>query len=133
MPSRRKAIRSASEEYNRLLDVISKYAIHNSGVAMVCKKVRSLLSSTSGRGQVAQFGGKNPELSTTVDASTKDNIGSIYGESVKRELISLDVPHNEDYGFSAQGWVTGANYSGKKGTFLFFINSGSFLFISILA
>jgi DNA mismatch repair protein MLH1 len=41
MPNRRKAIRSTSEEYNRLLDVVGKYAIHNAGVSMVCKKVGS--------------------------------------------------------------------------------------------
>jgi len=39
VPSRRKAIRSGSDEYNKIVDVIAKYAIHNAGVAMVCKKV----------------------------------------------------------------------------------------------
>jgi DNA mismatch repair protein MLH1 len=75
-----------------------------------------------------QIQGKNPDLSTSIDASTKDNIGVIYGDSIKRELVSLDLPFNDDYGFSASGWVTGANYQGKKGNFLFFINSKSSVF-----
>lgn len=39
MPSRKRAFKSPSEEYNRILDVVTKYAIHNPHVAWVCKKV----------------------------------------------------------------------------------------------
>lgn len=38
-PTRLSALRSSSEEYARILDVITKYAVHNSKVAFVCKKV----------------------------------------------------------------------------------------------
>jgi DNA mismatch repair ATPase MutL len=38
-PTRRKALKSSSDEYSRILDVVSKYAIHNAGIAMSCKKV----------------------------------------------------------------------------------------------
>lgn len=39
MPLRKRAFRSASDEYARILDVITKYAVHNPQVAWVCKKV----------------------------------------------------------------------------------------------
>ena len=39
-PTRLSALRNASEEYSRILDVITKYAVHNPNVAFVCKKVR---------------------------------------------------------------------------------------------
>lgn len=40
MPIRRKALRSANEEHGKILDIVSKYAIHNAGIALTCKKVR---------------------------------------------------------------------------------------------
>lgn len=39
MPTRLSALRSPSEEYARILDVVTKYAVHNSKVAFLCKKV----------------------------------------------------------------------------------------------
>jgi hypothetical protein len=75
---------------------------------------RWALARASAISERYQIQGKNPDLSTSIDASTKDNIGVIYGD--------------DDYGFSASGWVTGANYQGKKGNFLFFINSKSSVF-----
>ena len=38
-PTRLSALRSASEEYARILDVMTKYAVHNPSVSFVCKKV----------------------------------------------------------------------------------------------
>lgn len=38
MATRRKALKSAAEEYARILDVVSKYAIYRAGVALVCKR-----------------------------------------------------------------------------------------------
>jgi len=38
-PTRLSALRSPSEEYARILDVVTKYAIHNSTVSFQCKKV----------------------------------------------------------------------------------------------
>jgi len=38
--TRRKALKSPAEEYNRILDVVTRYAIHFSGISFSCKKVR---------------------------------------------------------------------------------------------
>lgn len=38
-PTRLSALRSSTEEYARILDVVTKYAVHNPHVAFSCKKV----------------------------------------------------------------------------------------------
>ena len=40
MPSRKRAFKRDSDEYNAILDVVQKYAVHRAGdgVGMVCKK-----------------------------------------------------------------------------------------------
>ena len=42
-PTRLSALRSSTEEYGRILDVMTKYAVHNHKVAFVCKKVGLLV------------------------------------------------------------------------------------------
>jgi hypothetical protein len=39
VPARLSALRTSSEEYARILDVVTKYAVHNAGVSFLCKKV----------------------------------------------------------------------------------------------
>ncbi|KAJ2961592.1 hypothetical protein NQZ79_g3184 [Umbelopsis isabellina] len=46
VPSRRKALKNPSDEYNRIIDVVTRYAIHNSGVSFSCKKVHFLNEDT---------------------------------------------------------------------------------------
>jgi DNA mismatch repair protein MLH1 len=40
VPLRRKSFKSGADEYNRIIDVVTRYAVHNPHVAWVCKKVR---------------------------------------------------------------------------------------------
>lgn len=41
-PTRLSALRNFSEEYARILDVVTRYAVHNPKVAFLCKKVRQV-------------------------------------------------------------------------------------------
>jgi DNA mismatch repair protein MLH1 len=69
-------------------------------------------------------GGGTADINTITGASVLDNIGLQYGEGVKRELSEIKV-ESEELKVQIRAWCSGANYQGKKGTYLFFINSAS--------
>lgn len=108
MTSRRKAFRSPSEEYAKILDLVGRYAVHCTGVAFSCKK----------HGESAMG------ISTPSNASTVDSIRQIHGSTVANELIDFQVS-DEKWGFKASGWTSNANYNVKKTTLLLFINHRS--------
>ncbi|CEJ05402.1 Putative DNA mismatch repair protein (Fragment) [Rhizopus microsporus] len=104
VPTRRKALKSASEEYNRILDITTRYAVHNSGVSFTCRKLGTNVS----------------DIQTPTGASTLDNIRLLYG-SVVSELLPVEKSF-EEVEFKLKGYISNANYSSKRTTFLLFIN-----------
>ncbi|KAH7355076.1 histidine kinase-like ATPase [Rhexocercosporidium sp. MPI-PUGE-AT-0058] len=108
VPTRRRAFRSASEEYNKILDVVGRYAVHCDGVAFSCKK----------------HGEASTTISTLSSSSTVDRIRQIHGSSVANELIEF-TSSDSQWGYRARGWTTNANYHVKKTTLLLFINHRS--------
>ncbi|KAB5523918.1 hypothetical protein GE09DRAFT_370537 [Coniochaeta sp. 2T2.1] len=105
VPTRRRAFRSASDEYNKIIDMVGRYAVHCSHVAFSCKK----------------HGESSTSIAIQTNASVVDRIRQIYGGSVANELIEYSTL-DDRWGFKANGWATNANYSIKKTTFLLFIN-----------
>ena len=105
IPTRRKAFRSASEEYNKILDMVGRYAVHCQGVAFSCKK----------------HGESSTSLAINETAGTVDRIRQIHGASVANELIEFSC-NDKRFGFKVEGWTTNANYHVKKTTILLFIN-----------
>ncbi|KAG0032330.1 DNA mismatch repair protein [Podila clonocystis] len=108
VPTRRKALKNATEEYNRILDIVNRYAIHNAGVSFTCRKI----------------GSNTPDVHTTNAASVVDNIRQIYGSSVANELLFVEQSYPV-YPLKIKGWISNANYSVKKFAFLLFINHRS--------
>lgn len=104
MTVRKKALRSPAEEYQKISDVVSKYAIHNSKVSFSLKK-----------------SGENNDVRTPSNSNTVENIRIIYGNSIARELVEFSLD-NEPLSFKAKGFITNVNYSSKKIIFLLFIN-----------
>jgi len=105
IPTRKKAFRSSSEEYNKILDMVGRYAVHCQGVAFSCKK----------------HGESSTSLSISQHATSIDRIRQIHGSSVSNELIEFSCD-DKRFGFKAIGWTTSANYHVKKTTILLFIN-----------
>ncbi|KAJ0170820.1 hypothetical protein K1T71_013592 [Dendrolimus kikuchii] len=102
--ARKKALRSPTEEYAHILDVVGGYAIHNSHVGFTLKKF-----------------GETTDMKTPVQSSVVENVRIIHGNNIARELmeIELKVPLLK---LILKGYITNVNYSHKKGTMLLFIN-----------
>ncbi|KAK4161275.1 DNA mismatch repair protein Mlh1 [Cladorrhinum sp. PSN259] len=105
IPNRRRAFRSPSDEYNKIIDMVGRYAIHCSNVGFSCKK----------------HGESSTSIAIQTNASTIDRIRQIYGGSVANELTEFSTS-DDRWGFKATGLATNANYSTKKTTLLLFIN-----------
>ncbi len=105
VPTRRRAFRSAADEYNKIIDLVGRYAVHCSNVAFSCKK----------------HGESATSIAVQATASCTDRIRQIYGGSVANELTEFSTS-DARWAFKAKGWATNANYSIKKTTVLLFIN-----------
>ncbi|KIW11898.1 hypothetical protein PV08_09171 [Exophiala spinifera] len=108
IPNRRRAFRSPSEEYAKVLDVVTRYAVHREGVAFSIKK----------------YGESGTGFSVAAAATKIDRIKQAYGGAVAKELMEFKV-QDDKWGFKASGYATNANYSVKRTTLLLFINNRS--------
>ncbi|GAA5876805.1 hypothetical protein JCM3774_003478 [Rhodotorula dairenensis] len=108
-PQRLRAIRSATDEYARIVSVVLAYSIHNAGVAMSCRKAGNISSNSTA------------DINTSLGASVLDNIGLHYGDAVKRELVELNA-EDDELSVKVKAWCSGPSFQAKKSTFLFFIN-----------
>jgi len=108
VPTRRRAFRSASEEYAKIMEQVGKYAVHCQGVAFTCKK----------------HGESGVSIAIPMAASTKDRIRIVHNSAVANELIDFELT-NDQYGFKTKGLASNANYNGKRTTLLLFINHRS--------
>lgn len=103
--TRRKALKSPSEEHAKVIEVVSRYAVHNSKVGFTLKK----------------HGESTADVRTPTNSTHIQNIRTIYGPSIAREMLEVEHEDNK-LSFKVHGFVTNANYSTKKCTLLLFIN-----------
>ncbi|KAG6973790.1 hypothetical protein JG687_00000704 [Phytophthora cactorum] len=114
LSTRKQALKNASEQYSRILDVVQKYAVHFGarGVGFVCKKNRE---SSCG-------------VNTTQSSSQLDAIRTIYGNKLASELTSFEhirdatTAGSMDLQRQVYGYISNANYHLKKSSFILFIN-----------
>ena len=87
------------------------------GVTYLCVCVNSVCCLIA----CPQQGDSVAELRTLPQATVKDNIGTVFGPQVCRELLEV-ASEDKRLGFKLQGYISNANYSVKKFIFLLFIN-----------
>lgn len=110
--TRRKALKSASEEYSRILEILQRYAALRTDVAFTCRK----------------HGEARATLHVPVTNGRVERLQAIYGPSVAKDLKSLEFDtelskKKFEFKLSVDGLVSGGNYHSKKTTFILFINS----------
>uniref|UniRef100_A0A8C5H9V4 DNA mismatch repair protein MLH1 n=1 Tax=Gouania willdenowi TaxID=441366 RepID=A0A8C5H9V4_GOUWI len=103
--TRRKALKSPSDEYSRIVEVVSRYAIHNSGRSFSVKKQGETVA----------------DVRTLPNASVVDNIRGVFGNAVSRELIEVGC-EDQKLAFKIKGYISNANYSVKRCILILFIN-----------
>ncbi|MCI4376671.1 hypothetical protein PGIGA_G00191060 [Pangasianodon gigas] len=103
--TRRKALKSPSEEYSRIVEVVSRYAIHNSGKSFTVKKQGEMVA----------------DVKTFTTASVLDNIRVVFGVALSRELMEVGC-EDQKLDFKLKGYISNANYSVKKCILILFIN-----------
>ena len=109
VPTRRKAFKNDSEEQQKVAAVVSKYAIHNSGISFTLRKSES--------GQIGSV-----LMQTQSGATLSDNISVIYGSNIGKELLFISQ-EDAKLKLKINGAITNANCSLKKLIFLLFINN----------
>ncbi|KAF5898780.1 DNA mismatch repair protein Mlh1, partial [Clarias magur] len=102
---RRKALKSPGEEYSKILEVVSRYAIHNSGKSFTVKKQGEMVA----------------DVKTLPNASVLDNIRVVFGVALSREMIEVEC-EDQKLAFKLKGFISNANYSVKKCVLILFIN-----------
>ncbi|XP_058831959.1 DNA mismatch repair protein Mlh1 isoform X2 [Topomyia yanbarensis] len=104
VPMRKQALKAPNEEFQKISDVIAKYAVHNPQTGFMLKKF-----------------GENATIRTQAKSTVQNNIKLIYGPSIGKALLKVAFD-NEILGLTVDGHITNVNFSLKKGIFLLFIN-----------
>ncbi|XP_035893996.1 DNA mismatch repair protein Mlh1 [Anopheles stephensi] len=104
VPMRKQALKTPNEEFQRISDVVSKYAVHNPQACFVLKKF-----------------GEPASIRTQPKATVAQNIGTIYGAAIGKALIAIETS-DDILQLTVNGYVTNVNFSLKKGISLLFIN-----------
>lgn len=105
LPSRLKSFKTPGQEEKHLLDVVSKYAVHNYTIGFSLK-----------------FSDPKNVLKTQPMTTAIDTIRTVYGPEIAKELLELNL-EDTTYKFKCTGFVTKPNFSSKKMIMLLFINN----------
>ncbi|OQV16529.1 DNA mismatch repair protein Mlh1 [Hypsibius exemplaris] len=107
-PVRKSILSSPTEEYVRLAEFVTKYAVRYPNVGFTLKK----------------FGQHVADIRTPPSSSTLENCKLLFGNTITRELVLVEG-ETDKYHCKVAGYVSNPNFSIKKITFLLFINGRS--------
>ncbi|KAG1331194.1 putative DDT domain-containing protein [Cocos nucifera] len=108
MIARRKTLQNSSDDYPKIIDLISRFAVHNISVSFSCRK----------------HGANRADVHTVAACSRLDAIRTVYGVSVARDLMEITASDDNPVRsiFKMDGFISNANYVVKKTTMILFIN-----------
>ncbi|KAK4721542.1 hypothetical protein R3W88_011775 [Solanum pinnatisectum] len=108
MAARRKTLQNSADDYPKIVDLISRFAIHHTHVSFSCRK----------------HGAGRADVHTIATSSRLDAIRSVYGVSVARNLMNIKVSDTGPLNsvFKMDGFISNSNYIAKKIIMVLFIN-----------
>ncbi|KAH9617010.1 hypothetical protein KSS87_023847 [Heliosperma pusillum] len=108
MTARRKTLLNSADDYSKIVDLLSRFAVHHMNVGFSCRK----------------HGGARADVHTVATSSRLDAIQSVYGASIARNLIKIEASDNDTSSsvFGMKGFISNSNYVAKKITMVLFIN-----------
>jgi DNA mismatch repair protein MLH1 len=118
---RKNALRNSSEEFSKIYDVVSRYAIHNYHVSFCLKRVgeNNLDLKTSGLPSSIH----KRERCIENEQYLLDCIALVFGGDLRKELERLEIRYDERLKFEMFSYISNAKYTQlKQMTFVLFIN-----------
>ncbi|KAK3008636.1 hypothetical protein RJ639_013445, partial [Escallonia herrerae] len=108
MIARRKTLQSSADDYPKVVDMLSRFAVHHTSVSFSCRK----------------HGAARADVHSVPVSSRIDAIRSVYGVSVACNLITIEASDDDPSSsvFQMDGFISSANYFAKKITMVLFIN-----------
>ncbi|KAA8538700.1 hypothetical protein F0562_028319 [Nyssa sinensis] len=108
MIARKKTLQNSADDYSKIVDLLSRFAIHHINVSFSCRK----------------HGATRADVHSVATASRLDAIKSVYGVSVTRNLMKIEVSDDDPSTsvFEMDGFISNSNYIAKKITMVLFIN-----------
>ncbi|XP_057974528.1 DNA mismatch repair protein MLH1 isoform X2 [Malania oleifera] len=109
MTARKKTLQNTADDYSKIVDLLSRLAIHHINVSFSCRK----------------HGAAGADVHTVATSSRLDAIRSVYGLSVARSLMKIEASDDDPSSsvFSMDGFISNSNYTAKKITMVLFINN----------
>ncbi|KAH1032231.1 hypothetical protein J1N35_044405 [Gossypium stocksii] len=106
--ARRKTLQNSADDYTKIVDLLSRFAIHHIDVSFSCRK----------------HGAARADVHSVATPSRLNAIRSVYGLSVAQNLIKIEASDNDPSSsvFEMDGFISNSNYVTKKTTMVLFIN-----------
>ncbi|KAL4559900.1 hypothetical protein LXL04_032046 [Taraxacum kok-saghyz] len=108
MIARRKTLQNSADDYPKIVDLLSRFAIHHKNVSFSCRK----------------HGAGTADLHSVAMSTRLDAIRSVYGVSIARSLMKIEASDSNPSTsvFQMDGFISDSSYSAKKTTMVLFIN-----------
>ncbi|PON72536.1 DNA mismatch repair protein [Parasponia andersonii] len=108
MSARRKTLQNSADDYSKIVDLLSRLAIHHTHVSFSCRK----------------FGAARADVHSVGTPSRIDAIRSVYGVSIAQNLMKIEASDDDPSSsvFKMDGLISNFNFVAKKITMVLFIN-----------
>ncbi|XP_075262951.1 DNA mismatch repair protein Mlh1-like [Convolutriloba macropyga] len=108
MPLRRESLSNHNDEFHRISNLVTKYALHYYSVTFCLHKQGESASN---------------DFRCNGTSTQKEKLGSIFGSSLAKDSMDFEISNCSELNFSCKGFVSRPCYVSKKYTFILFVNN----------